>query len=300
MEHSDNPLYAHFARELKRLRSKRGWTQEALGKRIGYSDVQVSHVESGTARPSPEFADALDMLAFPELDGMFASLLERAEDSHDTYRAWFRDVVDAEKRANVIRWWEGLLIPGLAQTEAYARAVFNAWRPVHGNGNTDADVAARLARQAIFGQDVPPSFGAVIDETVLYRPVGGRKVMHEQLLHLMELSESPRVTLQVLPASVGEHVGLLGAFAIFGFADDTPGMVYMETPDQGLTSKHPATATKLSIVYDTLRDDAMSAQASRDLFRKVAEETWSSKDQVPRGARARTAAVTVADASKLA
>jgi transcriptional regulator with XRE-family HTH domain len=275
MDHGDNPLYAHFARELRRLRTKRGWSQDALGKKIGYSGEQVSHVETARARPSPEFADALDTLAFPELDGMFASLLEQAEGSHDTYRAWFRGVVDAEQRANVLRTWEPLLVPGLVQTEDYARAVFDAWRPVHGNGNTDVDVNGRLARQVIFDQDVPPSFGAVIDESVLYRPIGGPKVMHEQLLRLAEMSERPRVSLQVLPASVGAHVGLLGAFLILGFADDTPGMVYMESPDQGMTSKHPATVAKLTITYDTLRDDALSAQASREMFRKVAEETWS-------------------------
>jgi transcriptional regulator with XRE-family HTH domain len=274
MDHDDNPLYAHLARELKRLRTKRGWSQEALGKKIGYSDAQVSHVEGGTARPSSAMADALDREAFPELDGMFASLLEQAADSHDTYRAWFREVVDAEQHATVLRTWEPLLIPGLLQTSDYARAVFDAWRPVHGNGNTDADVNGRLARQAIFDQDVPPSFGAVIDEGVLYRPIGGTKIMHDQLLHVAEMSERARVTIQVLPASVGAHVGLLGAFLILGFADDTPGIVYMESPDQGMTSKHPATSAKLSITYDTLRDDAMSAKASRDMFRKVAEETW--------------------------
>lgn len=275
MDHADNPLYAHFAKELKRLRSKRGWTQEALGKRIGYSGVQVSHIENGTARPSPEFADALDTQAFPELDGMFAALLEEAEDSHETYRAWFREVVEAERHASVIRTFEPLLVPGLAQTPEYARAVFDAWLPVSGNGNADADVSARLARQAIFGQEKPPSFGAVIDEGVLYRPIGGPKIMHDQLLHLAELSERPRISVQVLPADIGAHVGLLGAFVIFGYADDAPGMVYLESPDQGMTSKNPATVAKLAVTYDTLRDDAMSAKASRDLFRKAAEETWS-------------------------
>lgn len=175
----------------------------------------------------------------------------------------------------MIRHWEPLLVPGLLQTAEYARAVFDAWRPVHGNGNTDSDVAARLGRQAIFDADVPPSFGAVIDESVLYRPIGGPKVMYEQLLHLAEMSERPRVTIQVLPAATGAHVGLLGAFQILGFTDDTPGIVYMESPDQGMTSKHPATVAKLSITYDVLRDDAISAKGSRDMFREVAEKTWS-------------------------
>jgi transcriptional regulator with XRE-family HTH domain len=268
-------VYAHFAKELKRYRDKRGWTQEALGKRIGYSGVQISHIENGSAIPTSKFADGLDREAFPELDGMWAALLEEAEDSHETYRAWFREVVEAERHASVIRWFEPLLVPGLLQTENYMREVFNAWLPVNGHGNTDSDVSARLARQAIFTQETPPSFGAVIGEGVLYTPIGGPKVMHDQLLHLAEMSEHPRISIQVLPTEVGAHVGLLGAFAIFGFTDDAPGMVYMESPDQGMTSKRPASVARLSITYDTLRGDALKQRASRDTFKKVAEGTWS-------------------------
>jgi transcriptional regulator with XRE-family HTH domain len=90
-------LFAHFAHELKRLRSKRGWSQEALGKRIGFSSEMVSKVETGRNPPSPEFADALDRLAFPELEGLFSDLLDSAGD-------WqFRTYADAEQHASVIR-----------------------------------------------------------------------------------------------------------------------------------------------------------------------------------------------------
>ena len=99
--------------------------------------------------------------------------------------------------------------------------------------------------------------------------------MHGQLLHLADMSERPRVSLQVLPSDVGAHVGLLGAFAIASFADDTPAMVYLETPDRGTTTRHPSRARRITVTYDALRDEALSARASRDLFRKVAEETWT-------------------------
>jgi hypothetical protein len=98
--------------------------------------------------------------------------------------------------------------------------------------------------------------------------------MHDQLLHLVERSERPRVSVQVLPAEVGAHVGLLGAFAIASFADDAPGMVYFESPDEGEVSKRPARLARMTVTYDALRDDALNARASRDLIRKVAEETW--------------------------
>jgi hypothetical protein len=90
-----------------------------------------------------------------------------------------------------------------------------------------------------------------------------------------DMAERPRVTIEIVPAEVGVHVGLLGAFAYAGFEDDTPGIVYMESPDQGQTTKHPATVAKIALTYDTIRTEALGGRASRDLIRKVAEERWS-------------------------
>jgi transcriptional regulator with XRE-family HTH domain len=284
-----NPLFAHFAHELKRLRTKRNWSQEALGRRIGFSGEMVSKVETGRNAPSPEFADALDRLAFPELEGLFSELLDSAGD-------WqFRTYADAEQHASVIRMANPLLIPGLLQTEGYIRAVHEAWRAVDGNPKIDADVAARLDRQSILDRGLPPSLGVVIDESVLYRPVGGAAVMRGQLAHLLGMSERPRVSVQVLPADVGAHVGLLGAFVILSFPDDAPGMVYFESPDHGETTRDPKRLARVAVTYDTLRDNALSARASRDLIRKVAHETWTPQTAL-RGERAPTAAAAAANA----
>jgi len=273
MERDSNPLFVFFASQLKRLRETKGWSQEALGKRIGYSGEMVSKVETGKNRPSPEFAAAADT-AFPEMGGLFADLMKEAEKSHSVYPAWFQSWVDAEKRATVLRGWEPLLIPGLLQTPEYARALFNAWRAVDNVGDTETNVALRLARQDIFDRPAPPSFSVVIDESVLHRCIGSSKVMYEQLLHLVELSERPRITVQILPANVGAHVGLVGAFATASFLD-IPGMIYLETPDEGKIIRDPARVERMLVTYDTLRADALGARASRDLIRKVAEETWT-------------------------
>lgn len=271
---ADQPLFVFFRAQLRRLRAKKGWSQEALGKRIGFSGEMVSKVETGSSRPSPDFAAALD-LGFPEMNGLFAALLDHAEASRDVYPEWFRSWVDAEQRASVIRMWQPLLVPGILQTDGYIRAVYEAWRAVDGNQKIDADVAARLERQTVLDRETPPSFGAVIDESVLYREIGGPKVMHEQLNHLAEMSERPRITIQILPADVGAHVGLLGAFAMAQFPGDTDAMVYMESPDQGATSKDPDRVARLAVTYDALRDEALGARASRELLRKVAEEQWT-------------------------
>lgn len=274
MERDSNPLFVFFASQLKRLREAKGWSQEALGKRIGYSGEMVSKVETGKNRPSPEFAAAADT-AFPEMGGLFADLMKEAEKSHSVYPAWFQSWVDAEKRATVLRMWQPLLVPGLLQTAGYAHAVYEAWQAVDGAEDFETDIAARLARQEIFDRASPPSFGVVIDETVLHRCIGSPKVMQDQLLRLVELSERPRITIQILPTNVGAHVGLLGAFAIAGFANDMPGMVYFESPDEGEVVRQPDRIARMMVTYDALRDEALGARASRDLIRKVAEETWT-------------------------
>lgn len=274
MEREPNPLLVFFATELRRARSAAGLSQDALGSRIGFSGELVSKIETGDRRPTGQFADRCDAV-FPEMGGIFTRLVGAAEKSHSVYPAWFANWIDAEQRATMLRTWETLLIPGLLQTAEYARAIFGAWQSVDGEADIDELVAARLARQAIFDRPSPPSFGAVIDESVLYRSIGGPKVMHDQLLHLANMAERPRITVQVLPAEVGAHVGLLGAFVIAGFADETQGIVYFEAPDEGQTTRQPATVAKIIVTYDTLRDEALGGRVSRDLIRKVAEERWT-------------------------
>jgi hypothetical protein len=100
---------------------------------------------------------------------------------------------------DVLRLWQPLLVPGLLQTADYARAIYDTWRAVDESGDLDADVAARLARQEILDRPAPPSFGVLIDESVLHRCIGTPKVMHDQLIHIAEMSERPRVTVQILP-----------------------------------------------------------------------------------------------------
>jgi hypothetical protein len=172
----------------------------------------------------------------------------------------------------VIRWWEPLLVPGLLQTAEYARALFKAWQSTEDEDEIDQLITARLDRQRIFARPRPPSLWAVIDEGVLRRRVGSAKVMHDQLVHLAEMAGRPVIKVHVIPAEVGAHIGLLGAFAIAGFAADAPGIVYFESPDQGQTTRDPATVAKIILTFDTLRSEALPRGASRELIMKVAEE----------------------------
>jgi hypothetical protein len=161
------------------------------------------------------------------------------------------------------------------QTPDYARALFRAWQPSTGEDAVEELVTARMERQGIFSRPTPPALVAVLDEAVLHRLIGSPKVMHDQLVYLAEVSSSrPGITVQVVPAGIGAHAGLLGGFAIAS-AEGSPDYVYMESPDQGQTTELPSVVGKLALTFSTLRADALPRAASRDLTGKVAEQPWT-------------------------
>ncbi|HLJ99632.1 MAG TPA: helix-turn-helix transcriptional regulator [Streptosporangiaceae bacterium] len=248
-------------------------TQDQLARKLGFERSVVAKAESGERPPSPAVASALEAL-LPDLGVSISQLSMLARKATTSYPRWFADWLTAERQAVSLRSWEPLLLPGLLQTPEYARALFRAWQMAGSNEELEELVTARMARQAIFDRADPPKFWAVIDETVLYRCIGGPAVMRDQLAHLAEMTERPRIAIQVIPADAGAHIGLLGAFAIAGMGDNNPGTVYLETPDEGQTTKNPAAVAKVTTTFDTLRSEALPRRASRDLVMKVAEERW--------------------------
>ncbi len=271
LDPSAGPLQ-FFGAELRRARAAAGLSQDQLGQRLGYSGAQVGKVEMGERAPSPDFAQGCDQ-AFPEAGGLFARIYQLARRWDGGYPSWFAEWVESERRAASLRWWEPLLVPGLLQTADYARAILAA-DPEMTDGQLEELVAARLERQAILDKPTPPALWVVLDEAVLHRLIGSRKIMHDQLLVLADSSCRSNITVQVVPAEVGAHAGLLGAFIVASF-DSSPSTVYMESPDQGQTAEAPSVVRRLSVTFDTLRADALPRGASRDLIGKVAEERWA-------------------------
>jgi transcriptional regulator with XRE-family HTH domain len=263
---------AHFfGAEVRRAREATGKTLADLAGLVPCDASTVSRIESGLLSPTERFAAACDE-AFPQMGGWFIRFYNNSRKWDGPYPRWFADWVDAEARATVIRTWEPLLVPGLLQTPEYARALFRAWQTTGDEDEVERLVMARIDRQRIFGRANPPSFWAVLDEGVLRRRIGSAKVMQDQLAHLAEISERPLIKVHVIPAEVGAHIGLLGAFAIAGFADDAPGITYFESPDEGETTTDSVTVAKIILTFDTLRSETLPRGASRDLIMKVAEE----------------------------
>lgn len=262
-----------FGAEVRRWRTAAGLSQEQLGQKVGYSGAQVGKVETSERAPSQDFAEGCDR-AVPEACGLFLRLYQLARRWDGGYPSWFTQWVEAERRASTLRTWQPLILPGLLQTPDYARALFLAWRGSDSDAELDELVSARIERQAIFQPPNPPSLWAVIDEGVLRRRIGSAKVMREQLEHLIAVSERSKITVQVVPADVGAHVGLLGAFFIASF-ENAPGIVYLESPDEGQTTERPSAVAKITETFDMLRAEALPRAASQDLIRKVAEEQWT-------------------------
>ena len=271
LDASASPL-AFFGAELRFARLAAGLSQEQLGRRLGFSGDLVGKIETGERKPKPELVAACDE-AFPAANGLFGRIYDLARRSSGV-PAWFQEWYEAEREAVSVSWWEPMLVPGLVQTADYARALFQAWRSADTDDELDQLIDARMARQLILDRPKPPMLWIVIDEAVLHRCIGSPEITRDQLLRLADLAQRPKVTIQVVPAEVGAHVGLLGAFAIATF-DHATAIVYLESPDQGQTTDKHATVAAISLTFDTLRAEALPRGASRDLILKVAEQRWT-------------------------
>jgi transcriptional regulator with XRE-family HTH domain len=262
----DQSGLALFAAELQAAREKAGVSQDELGARISYSASLVAMVESRRRAPSLDFAQRCDQEF--HTSGTFARLQQHARTS--PLPAWFRPYAEIEATATQLRLFEHSLLPGLLQTEDYARAIL-AVQPNATEAEVDDLLTTRMERQAILDRETPPLLWAVIDEAVLLRQVGTAKTTHDQLIHLVRMSERPKINVQVLPYSAGAYYALLGAFAIADI-DETAHVAYLETAHEGYISESRSALSRLMLTFDTLRSEALPRAASRELILKRAGE----------------------------
>ncbi len=262
-----------FGAELRYYRTRAGLSQKDLASHANVSHDVISKIETGERPPAEDFPPRLD--AVPDLDtrGALARLWDHLKKGHKQRAyGWFQPWADIEAEATILRWYEPLVVPGLLQTEDYARAILSA-RPDGNLDDLDEQVAARLARQTVLDRPDAPQLWCVLDEGVLHRAIGGPKVMRSQLYRLAEAAEHPKTTIQVIRAA-GAHAGLLAHFVIADL-DARPPVVYLETAAEGHVTDSPAVAAHVAIRFDRLRSEAESRASSRDLIRKVADEQWT-------------------------
>jgi transcriptional regulator with XRE-family HTH domain len=262
---------ARFAYELRRHRLAAKLTQKQLGRRIGFSTSAVAMVETSKFRPSERFAGLCDEVF--GLDGVMTRLYAEVWPPPPPVPAHFRDWAVEEQRATALRFWAPLLVPGLLQTEAFARHVLSC-RPGTDPGQVEERVVGRMRRKEILCRDNPPTVTAFIDEGVLHRPVGGPAVMREQLEHLLEMAQHPKVTVQVVPYSAESLSGLSGAFAIAEMRGN-PYTVRVESQPWGQTVTDRSVIAELIGCFDAVRAGAYPQHLSCKMIEEAVKQKWT-------------------------
>ena len=262
-------LLAFFGAELRRRRAAAGLSLEDLGAKINFSGSLIGKVETGERLPKPDLADACDE-AFGG-DGLFGRLCKAIKEQAHAYPSGFPEFLDKEREAVSIREFNMSAVPGLLQTDEYARALFRAGRPRDTDDEIEQLVAARLERHEILERPKPPMLWFVIDEALLRRPVGGSDVMAGQLDHIADLAARPGIVVQVVPFAAGAHAGLLGSFTLLSLNDGTD-LAYTESVSSSQLIERPEDVAEFTLAYDMLRIEALPREASADFIRAIQRE----------------------------
>ncbi|MFI5676556.1 helix-turn-helix domain-containing protein [Streptomyces cellulosae] len=253
--------------ELRHAREKAGLSQDDLGQRLFVSGSFIGQLEAGTRRMQPEYARMLDEAL--GTDDFFQR--NRGAAAKSCYREHFAEAAEAETRATAIREYTSMLIPGLLQTPAYARAVSRAFQPTAPEDAIDGLVSGRMARSRLLDDPTTPLLWTVIDEAALRRATGDREVMAEALDHLACLARRSRVIVQVLPFDAGAHPGMQGCVRLMDFADAPP-LVYLEGVDTGRLEDDPASVARYRFYFDLLTASALPRQKSLALLESMTQD----------------------------
>ncbi|MGP4085766.1 helix-turn-helix domain-containing protein [Streptomyces sp. KR55] len=249
-------------------REAAGYTQKSLGERFVVGEQQIASIEQGRRPLKPDLAEQLDELL--ETKGALSTALSRMPEV-DLVPMWAEEYLDQEREAVAISWYESQVIPGLLQTEAYARAVFRSRVPVYDEDEIEQLVAARIERREVLHRRVPPMTSFVTWEAALRDRLGGRAVYVEQLRHLREYADLPGLTLQVLPLGRTSHAGLDGPFILL----ETPEhqrLAYTETHRGSQLIADPNEVAILNQKYAMLRTQALTIEDTRDLLDRLLGE----------------------------
>jgi transcriptional regulator with XRE-family HTH domain len=269
--------------ELRRLRTAAGKSRPEVAARLKQSRTAIGHLE--TARNLPSAAVLEVLLGFygvPERLPFLLDLVQAARKGRnwwdklaDAAPSWLDLYLGLEAGAVEVTSFDTYLVPGLLQTREYAEAV------IHGDPDASEEeiqrrVELRLGRQQIFDRDDDPvRLWVVLDESVLYRQRGTPQVMATQIQHLIDVSQRPRIDLQVLPLDVGAHLAQQGSFNLLKFPADMvgdTGVVYLDLLIEGRYYDEPEQVATYERAITRLRVQAATLQDSRTLLFRAAKE----------------------------
>jgi transcriptional regulator with XRE-family HTH domain len=270
-----------LAAELLRLREAATLTREAVTERTEINGATLYRIETARARPQKRTLTALlELYDVPDADRGELYELGRQAGEQNWLQSFpaelpapYRAYIGFEGEAESIINYECLFVPGLFQTEDYARAALQAGAPTAAPDDIQRLVDARISRQAVLTRDPPLRLWAIIDEAALHRPVGGAAVIRAQLEVLAEAASLPHVTLQVLPYGVGAHPGMAGSFAVLRFGEPSEvDVVYVETQAADLFLEGETDVRRFNGIFQHLRALALPPAASTSVIREIARE----------------------------
>lgn len=263
-------LFTALGKMLKRLRERAGLTQKEFGVMVGYGPDAISAMERGVRITRPELLEKADEIL--DAGGLLKDAIPEVEEAMKKARTrhpeWYRGYADLEQNAKSLHIYSNQLVHGLLQTESYARAVFQQWRPLLSVETIEKRVADRMSRQQILESWPSPTFSFVLDESVLLRPIGGRPMHKEQLQHLLHVGNLRPVELQVMPMDREEQPSMDGPFNLLTVKKGEQ-VAYVEIHTYPRLITDAEEVRVLSERYGLLRAQALRPSESLDLIDRL-------------------------------
>ena len=270
-----------LAAELRSLRASSGLTRDEVVERTGINVATMYRIEHARVRPQTRTLRTLLDLYGVEKDQQ-AELVGLLRDARE--RGWlhayqselpeqYMNFIGFEGEARSSWNYESLFVPGLLQTEDYARAVIRGGFPTADRDEIERRIEVRMGRQDVLENDNPLELWGIVDEAALRRQVGGQAVMRTQLRRLLDAVELPNITFQVIPFDVGAHAGMPGSFVFLQFAEPAiPDVIYVDSMAGELFLEEEGDVRRYRLVFEHLRAVAASPDASRSLIASIVAE----------------------------
>lgn len=257
-----------LGRQLGAARRAAGLSQPALAAKLKVNDETIASIEQGRRPLKLDIAERCDELLGTK--GTLAAGVTNLPEI-DQFPLWAEEYMDQEKVAVALSWYDNAVIPGLLQTEAYARAVLQNRVPAYDEESLETTLRLRLDRQEILKRKCPPTLSFVVWEPALRLRIGCEEVRREQMRYLREVAELPCVSLQVLPLDSNLHAGLNGPFTLLETPDHQH-LAYTESQRGSQLVSDPEEVSRLARKYAMLRTQALNIQYSKGLLDRLLGE----------------------------
>lgn len=257
-----------LGKQLQAARRAAGHTQRQLAEQALVDEETIASVEQGRRRLMPDLARTLDVIL--DTKGTLEAGVDNLPEI-DQFPLFAEEYMLHERDAIALSWYDALVVPGLLQTEAYARALLSSRLPAYDEEELETKLAGRLSRQEIMHRKVPPTMSFVVWEPALLWPNGGRETYLDQLRALREYSEVPGLTLQIHPLNRTSHAGAAGSFTLLETPDHQH-LAYTESQRGSQWVSDPDELSALTRKYAMLRTQALTIEDSQSLLDRLVGE----------------------------